>query len=122
MPPTTQQRETQGLEIMSSIRQETREILEETEVLSHKGDTTVKNVPGDQAKDQKEALAKNSEEKIQSTLGKPTTNISGKQPSTEIGSPIQSITHLNFSRGKSIAKVVFIGDITPISAEEMPPS
>jgi hypothetical protein len=69
-----------------------------------------------------EALIKKAEEKPQSTQGKPTTDTAGKQPSTEIGSPIQSVTPLQFSRGNPMAEVVFIGDLTPISAEEMPPS
>jgi hypothetical protein len=45
-----------------------------------------------------------------------------QQTSTKIGSPIQSVTPLQFSRGNPIAKVVFIGDLTPILVVEMPPS
>jgi hypothetical protein len=56
------------------------------------------------------------------TPGKSATDITGKQPSTNIGSPIQSITPLQFNRGNPSAKVVFIEDLTPISAKEMPPS
>jgi hypothetical protein len=67
-------------------------------------------------------LIKRGEENPLSTPGKPAIDTAGKQPSTEIGSPIQSITPLQFSRGNLGAEVVFIKDLMPISAEEMPPS
>jgi hypothetical protein len=50
------------------------------------------------------------------------TNTAGKQPSTEIGNPIKSVTPLQSSRGNPNAEVIFIEDLTPISVEEMPPS
>jgi hypothetical protein len=56
-----------------------------------------------------------------STPGKPATDIVGKQPSNEIGSPIQSVTPLQFIRVNPSAEVVFIKDLIPILAEEMPP-
>jgi hypothetical protein len=70
-PPTTQQTETQGLETRISSRQDARENFEETE-------TSIKKA----------------EEKPQSTSGKPATVKVGKQPSIEIGNPIQSVTPL----------------------------
>jgi hypothetical protein len=57
-----------------------------------------------------------------STPGKSATDIARKQPSTEIGSPIQSIIPLHFNRGNLSAEVVFINDLMPILAEEIPPS
>jgi hypothetical protein len=68
------------------------------------------------------ALINKAEENSQSTSDKPATDTVRKHQSTKIGSPIQSVTHVQFNRGNLMAEVVFIGDLTPISAEEMPPS
>jgi hypothetical protein len=78
--------------------------------------------PSNHVETQTKALIKKGEEKPMSTPSKPTTETAGKQPSTEIGNPIQSVTPLQFSRGNTSAKVVFIKDLIPISAKEMPPS
>jgi hypothetical protein len=121
-PPAAQKIEVQSLETRSSSGQDAQENLEETEVLTQKGDTTLTNPPSDQAKAQTEALIKNGEENPLSTPGKSATDTVRKQPSTEIGSPVQSITPLQFSRGNPSTEVVFIEDLTPISVEEMPPS
>jgi hypothetical protein len=96
--------------------------LEKTEVLTQKEDTTLTDPPSDHVETQTEALIKKGEENPLSTPGKPATDTAGKQPSTEIGSPIQSVTPLQFSRGNPSAEVVFIKYLIPISAEEMPPS
>ena len=96
--------------------------MEKIEVLTLKGDTTLTNPPSDQAKAQTEALIKKGEEKPLSTPDKSDTDTVGKQPSTKIGSPIKSVTPLQSSWGNPNAEVVFIEDLTPISAEEMPPS
>jgi hypothetical protein len=80
------------------------------------------NPPSDQSKSHIEALVKKGEEKSLSTRGKLTTDTAGKQPSTKIGSPIQSITPLHFIRGNMSAEVVFIKDLTHILAQDMPPS
>jgi hypothetical protein len=105
----------------SSSKQGAQEILERTKVLTQKEDTTLTDPSSDHAKTQTEALIKRGEEKPLSTLGKPATEITNKNPSTEIGSPIQYVTPLQFSRGKLSTEVVFIKYIIPISAEDMPP-
>jgi hypothetical protein len=84
--------------------------LEKTEVLTQKGDTTTTSVTGDQAKDQTDTLIETS------------ADMAMKSPSTEIGSPIQSITPLQYNKGNLNVKVVFIEGLTPISAAGMPPS
>jgi hypothetical protein len=56
-----------------------------------------------------------------STPGKSATDIVRKEPSTDIGSHVQSNTPLQFSRGNLSAEVVFIEHLTPISVNEMPP-
>jgi hypothetical protein len=67
---------------VSSNGHETLERLEKIEVLTQKGYTTMKNVIGNKTKYQTE------------TLTETTTDMDEKLPSTEIGSPIQSITPL----------------------------
>jgi hypothetical protein len=122
MSPTAQQMETRSSEAVSPNRQETRESLEKIEVLTQKEDIPSTNVLGDQAKDQVETLTKEGEEVLLFTPDKSTTNAANKQSSIEIGSPIQSITPLQFTRGNPNAEVVFIENLTPISVEELPPS
>jgi hypothetical protein len=90
--------------------------LERTEVLTQKKDTTLTNPPSDHTETQTEALIEKGEEKPLSTPGKPFNDTASKKPSTEIGSPIQSITPLQFSRGNPSAEVVFIKYLIPISA------
>jgi hypothetical protein len=91
-------------------------------VSTQKEDIPSTNVSGDQAKDQAETLTKEGEEGPLFSPDKSTTNAVGKQSSTEIGSPIQFITPLQFTRGNPNAEVIFIEDLTPISVEELPPS
>jgi hypothetical protein len=79
------------------------------------------NPPDDQTKAQDEALIKKGEEKTMSTPEKSAADTTSQQPSTDIGSPIQFVTPLQFSRGNSSAEVVFIEYLMPISMEEMPP-
>jgi hypothetical protein len=78
--------------------------LEKTEVLTQKGDNTETNVSGDQDKDQTETLTKKGEEGPLFTPDKSTTDMVGKQSSTEIGSPIQFVTPLQFTRGNPMQR------------------
>ena len=110
------------METWSSNKQDAQESLEKTEVLTQKEDTTLTDPQGDHIETQTEALIKRGEENPLSTLGKPSTDTVGKKPSTKIGSSIQSITPLQFSRGNLSVEGVFIKYLIPISAEEMPPS
>ena len=45
-----------------------------------------------------------------------------KQSSKEIGSPIASITPLQFTKGNPDAGWIFDEELTPISIEELPPN
>ena len=67
-------------------------------------------------------MTKEGEEEPLLTPYKSTTDAAGKKLSTEIGSPIQFITPLQFTRGNPNAEVIFIEDLTPIPVEELPPS
>jgi hypothetical protein len=121
-PPSTQEVVTQGLETGSSSGQDTQGNLKKTEVLTQKVDTALSNPPGNQAKVQSEALIKKGQDTSPSTPNKSATNTAGQQPSTEIGSPIKSLTPLQSSQGNPNVEVIFIEDLTLIAAEEMPPS
>jgi hypothetical protein len=59
-----------------------------------KVDTSLSNPLGNQAKSQLEAFLKKGQDTSPSTPDKPVTNTIEKQPSTEIGSPIISLTPL----------------------------
>jgi len=51
-----------------------------------------------------------------------TSNTTEQQQSIEIATPITSLTPLQYSFGNPNSEIVFVGDLTPISQEEMPPS
>jgi len=51
-----------------------------------------------------------------------TSNTIEKQQSTEIATPITSLTPLQTSFGNPNYELVFVGDLSPILPEEMPPS
>jgi hypothetical protein len=57
-------------------------------------DTALSNPSGNQAKSQFEDLIKKGHDTSPTTPNKPATNTVGKQQSTEIGSPIMSLTPL----------------------------
>jgi hypothetical protein len=96
--------------------------MKKTKVSIHVEEIALSNPIGDQAKFQAEASIKKGEEQSPFTPGKSAIDTAEKQPSTEIGSPIQSIMPIQSSRGNPSIEVVFIEDLMPISVEEMPPS
>jgi hypothetical protein len=51
-----------------------------------------------------------------------TPNTTRQEHSTTIISPITSLTPLQTSFGNPSPKLIFVGDLTPIFPEEMPPS
>jgi hypothetical protein len=51
-----------------------------------------------------------------------TLNTIGQESSTEISSPITSLTPLQTNFGNPSSELTFVGDHTPIFLEEMPPS
>jgi hypothetical protein len=120
-PSSTQEIETQGLETGSSSGQDTHKHLEKNDVSTQKANTTSPNSPSNQTKAQIEALSKKGQETPSSTPDRSATNTTRQQQSTKIGSPIQSVTPLQSSRGNPNAEV-YIEDLTLISIEEMPPS
>jgi hypothetical protein len=112
---------TQVLETRGSSEQDDQGNPKKTKILMQKGDIALSNPPGNQEKSQSEALIKKGHDTSLSTPNKPATNTARKQPSTEIGSPIKSLTPLHLSQGNLNVKVVFIEDLTLIVIEEIPP-
>jgi hypothetical protein len=85
-------------------------------------ETSLPNPPSTQTTTHLEDFQKKGQDTSLSTPDKLDTNTTKQQPSTEIGSPIMSLTPLQSSQGNPNDQVIFIEDLTPISAEEMPPS
>ena len=85
-------------------------------------ETSLPNPPGTQTTSHIEYFQKKGQDTSLSTPDKPATNTTKKHPSTEIGSPIMSLTPLQSSQENPNDQVIFIEDLTSISVEEMPPS
>jgi hypothetical protein len=85
-------------------------------------ETSLPNPPSTQTIAHIEYFQKKRQDTSLSTPDKLDTNTTKQQPSTEIGSPIMSLTPLQLSQGNLNDQVIFIEDLTPISAEEIPPS
>jgi hypothetical protein len=69
-----------------------------------------------------EAFLKQGQDTSPSTLATFVANTTEKQLSKEIDTPITSLTPLQSSSRNPSFEVIFIGDLTPISLEEIPPS
>lgn len=121
-PSSTQETVTPGFETGSSGKKGTKENPKDTKISIEDLEASVSTPLGPQAKAQLEASLKRGQETLPSTLDKSVTNTTKQQPSTEIGNPIISLTPLQSSFGNPSSEVIFIDDLTPISAEEMPPS
>jgi hypothetical protein len=82
----------------------------------------VTEISYDQEKEKSETLINKGEDRPLSSSEKSTTYEAGKQLSTEIGNPIEVVMPLQFTRGNSNTEVIFIGDLTLIPIEEIPPT
>jgi hypothetical protein len=71
---------------------------------------------------QLEAFLKKGQDTSPSTPSTYDANIVEKQPSTKIDTHITSLTPLQSSFINPSFEVIFVGDLTPIFPEEMPPS
>jgi hypothetical protein len=108
MSPATQQIETQNPEVVSSRKQEVLEKLEKSEVSTQKEYIPEKEILDNQTKDQAETLSNKGEDRPLPSSDKSTTNGTGKQLSTKIGSPIQVVIPLQFTRGNPNVEVILI--------------
>jgi hypothetical protein len=120
--PSTREVITQGLETRGPNEEDIQGSSKKAKDLMQKEDPALSNPSGDQAKAQFEALIKKGQDTPPSIPNKSATNTTEQPQFTEIGSPIMSLTPLQSIQGNPNAKVIFIENLTPISAEEMPPS
>jgi len=110
----------QVLEARSSDQQSTEENTKNVEDSTQGVETSLPNPPSTQKNSHLEDFQKKGQDRSLSTPDKLTTNTTKQQPSIEIGSSIMSLTPLQLSQGNPNDQVIFIEDLTPISAEEMP--
>jgi hypothetical protein len=128
-PLVSQQAEGEGLIGIGPDEQEAQGNTEKTKVLKQesKGPSHKERSPGAdnldrQTKVRVEMLTKQVGDPLLLTLNKSGTNPGVKNIPLEICSPIPSITPLQFSRGDPNVGAISIEDLTPIAAEEFPPS
>jgi hypothetical protein len=81
-----------------------------------------KGTPGKQVQGQAEIPSQGSGDSLSLMSNKPATDVTPKQPSKEIGSPIAIITPLQFTKGNPDAGWIFNEELMPISVEELPPN
>jgi hypothetical protein len=79
-------------------------------------------MPGKQVQGQAEILSQGSNNSLSLMSNKPAIDATSKQTFNEIGSPIASITPLQFTKGNPDAGWIFGEEIMPISVEELPPN
>jgi hypothetical protein len=128
-PPGIQQTKAKGSTDTSPGKQETQGNTEETETSNQETEIPSQeerppetDTPGKQVKDQTEIPSKGVGDTPLSTSNEPVTDATMKQTSTEIDSPIPSVTPLQSTKGNPDAGTIFKEDLTPISVEELPPS
>jgi hypothetical protein len=81
-----------------------------------------KGMLGKEAQGQAEIPSQGSSDSLSLTSNKPVTEVTPKQPSKEIGSPIAIITPLQFTKGNPDAGWIFNEELRPIFVEELPPN
>jgi hypothetical protein len=79
-------------------------------------------MPDKQAEGQAEIPSQGSGDSLSLTSNKPVTEVTLKQISKEIGSPIAIVTPLQFTKGDSDVGWIFNEEMTPILVEELPPN
>jgi hypothetical protein len=81
-----------------------------------------KGTSGKQVQGQAEIPSQGSGDSLSLMSNKPATDVTPKQPSKEIDSPIAIITPLQFTKGNPDAGWIFNEELMPISVEELPPN
>jgi hypothetical protein len=128
-PPGSQQAEAEGPTGIGPDEQEAQGNTEKTKVLkqesegpSHEERSPGADNPDRQTEVRVEMPAKQVGDPLLLTPNKLGTDAGVKNIPSEIGSPIPSVTPLQFSRGDPDAGAISIEDLMPITAEEFPPS
>jgi hypothetical protein len=120
--PSAQKSIPLGFELGNSGKHNIEDNLESSEVLTQKLEASLSSPLDPHATDQLEAFLKQGQDVSLSKPATPASNTAEQRPSTEIDTPIISLTPLQSSFRNPISEVTFVGDLTPILPEEMPPS
>jgi hypothetical protein len=122
--PPSQKARTTGSESSHSGQHKVEKTPKSSEVLTHKLEATLSDQLSPRKKAQLEAFLKQGQTvpPLSPTTLPGTSNTTDKQQSTKIGTPITSLTPLQYSLRNPNSKIFFVNDLTPISLEEMPPS
>jgi hypothetical protein len=120
--PPAQESIPPGFEPGNSGKQDIEETPKSSEVLTQELEASLSSPLGPQAIAQLEAFLKQGQDASPSTPATYAANTVEQQQSIEIGTPITSLTPLQSSFGNPSSEVIFVGDLTPILPEEMPPS
>jgi hypothetical protein len=123
MPPS-QEAKSIGSEPSSSTKHKAEKVPKNPEVLFQEIRTSLSGLNDPHVITWFEAFMNLGQIVSHSTLANPTGNLNtiGQQHSTEIFSPITSLTPLQTSFINPNSRLTFVGDITPISPKEIPPS
>jgi hypothetical protein len=81
-----------------------------------------KGTPGKQVQGQSGIPSQGSGDSLSLMSNKSVTDVTPKQPSKEVGSPISIITPLQFTKGNLDVGWIFDEELMPISIEELPPN
>jgi hypothetical protein len=81
-----------------------------------------KGTPSKQAQGQVEITSQGSDDSLSLMPNKSVIEVTPKQQSKEIDSPIFIITPLQFTKGNPDVGWIFNEELTPISVEELPPN
>jgi hypothetical protein len=103
-------------------KKDTNETPKGFEVLTQELKVSLSIRLGPQAMTQLETFLKKGKDTSPSTPASSVANTTEQQPSTDIDTPITSLTPLQSSFGNPSFEVIYVGDLTPILSEEMPPS
>jgi hypothetical protein len=122
-PPPSQESRSIGSEYSHSGKNKVEEASKSSKVLKHKLEASLLGHIIPQEKAQLKPFLKQGQTVPPSSPTTPvgTSNTTEKQQYTDIGTPITSLTPLQFILVNPNFEIVFIDDLTPISPEEMPP-
>jgi hypothetical protein len=105
-------------------KENTEEIPQETEMSSQKIEVPQKDNPGSKTEKRSETPPESGKSTPPSSSNIPVDipEKVGETPSTELGSPITSLTPLQSTFGIPHLQTIYASDLTPISRDEIPPS
>jgi hypothetical protein len=123
-PPPAQESTPPGFGSEVQDKENTEENPKETETSSQKEEVPQTENPGSETEKGSETPPKSSKSipPSSSTIHTDIPKTTGETKSTELGSPITSLTPLQSTFGLPQLQVIYASDLTPISREEIPPS